>query len=104
MHQGYSFQWSVVTDHWPLLLAGAWIDLWVSLIGFVLACALGLIVAFGRLMTNPAVAGTAFAYVQVARGIPPYVLLLWVHFGLASLLGLSLSPIRCQGFPLPRIR
>jgi len=33
-------------------------------------------------------------YVQVARAIPPYVLLVWVHFGLAALLGLTLTPVQ----------
>lgn len=94
MRSGYSFQWSVVTDQWPLLLAGAWIDIWVSLIGFVLACVVGLVVALGRLAPTQILNVPAYAYIQAACGIPPYVLLLWIHFGLASLLGLALTPIQ----------
>lgn len=94
MGSAYSFQWSVVTDQWPLLLAGAWIDIWVSLIGFALACVLGLTVALCRLAPTRVLNASAYVYVQVACGIPPYVLLLWVHFGLANLLGLGLTPVQ----------
>lgn len=94
MGQSYRFQWSVITDNWHLLLAGAWIDVWISLVGFALACVIGLLVAFGRLSSVRAISGPAYAFVQVACGIPPYVLLLWIHFGLANLLGLALTPVQ----------
>jgi ABC-type amino acid transport system permease subunit len=34
---------------------------------------------------------SAFASVQVFRGVPLYVMLLWVYFGLARLLGITLT-------------
>jgi His/Glu/Gln/Arg/opine family amino acid ABC transporter permease subunit len=92
--QGYAFQWTLITDNWPVFLAGVWIDIWVSLIGFFLACVMGLAVALIRLSGNRWLAVPGFAIVQVARGIPPYVMLLWVHFGLATLLGINFTPIQ----------
>ncbi len=94
MGQGYVFQWSLITDHWSVFLAGAWIDVWVSVIGFFLACLMGLAIALMRLSRNNWVAAPGFAVVQVARGIPPYVLLLWVHFGLATLLNIDFTPLQ----------
>ena len=88
---GYEFRWSVVLDNWQGFLAGAWIDVWVTLVGFVLACVLGLIIALLRLCGLPMLQWPAFVSVQVFRGVPLYVMLLWVYFGLARLLGLNFT-------------
>jgi ABC-type amino acid transport system permease subunit len=32
--------------------------------------------------------------VQIARGVPPYVFLLWVHFGLAALIDVAFTPLQ----------
>ncbi|MBM3521309.1 MAG: ABC transporter permease subunit, partial [Alphaproteobacteria bacterium] len=94
MNVAYNFQWSIITDNWKVLVAGVWIDIWVSLLGFLLACVLGLATTLVRLAGNVVLAPLTFVYVQVARAIPPYVMLLWVHFGLATLLGLKLTPVQ----------
>ncbi|MFA5487705.1 MAG: amino acid ABC transporter permease [Candidimonas sp.] len=94
MAGNYDFQWSVVLDHWPVLLAGAWIDLWVSIVGFVLACSLGLVFALGRRSGFALISGAAATLTEIARGIPPYVMLLWVHFGLSRFLGLGFTPLQ----------
>jgi His/Glu/Gln/Arg/opine family amino acid ABC transporter permease subunit len=88
---GYEFRWSVVLDNWQGFLAGAWIDVWVTLVGFALACVLGLAIALLRMSSSRAVALPAFVSVQVFRGVPLYVMLLWVYFGLARLLGLTFT-------------
>jgi len=94
MFAQYNFQWSVISDHWPTLLAGAWIDLSASLIGFSFACALGLVLAMARRTPWAAVRGAAYAVVEASRGIPPYVLLLWVHFGLSRFVGIAFTPMQ----------
>jgi His/Glu/Gln/Arg/opine family amino acid ABC transporter permease subunit len=94
MTQTYQFQWSLVTDNWMVFVIGAWTDLWISMIGFVLACVMGLSVAVMRLSGSRVITVPSFVFVQVARGIPPYVFLLWVHFGLAALLGIAFTPLQ----------
>jgi polar amino acid transport system permease protein len=94
MTPAYNFQWSILADNWRLLVGSAWIDVWVSFLGFVLACILGLAVTLVRQADRAALTPLTFVYVQVARAIPPYVMLLWVHFGLATLLGLKLTPVQ----------
>ncbi len=84
----YQFDWRVVTDNWRLFAAGAWVDLWVAVLGFALACALGLFNALlrtsgVRLFTVP-----SYLYVQVMRGVPLYVLILWIYFGIANITGI----------------
>jgi His/Glu/Gln/Arg/opine family amino acid ABC transporter permease subunit len=87
----YQFRWAIVLDNWQGFLAGAWIDVWVTLVGFALACLLGLALAIARLSTQKMLAQTAFVSIQVFRGVPLYVMLLWVYFGLARLLGLTFT-------------
>ena len=87
----YPFDWSVVTDRWQLFVAGAWVDLWVASIGFALACALGLLNALLRTSGVRALTLPSFFYVQVMRGVPLYVLLLWVYFGVANITGITFS-------------
>jgi len=87
----YTLDWSVVTDRWHQFVAGAWVDLWVAVIGFALACALGLGNALlrtsgARIFTVP-----AFLYVQVMRGVPLYVMVVWVYFGIANVIGVNFT-------------
>ena len=84
----YQFDWSVVTDRWRLFAAGAWVDLWVAALGFALACALGLFFALLRTSGVRLFAIPSYLYVQVMRGVPLYVLLLWIYFGIANLTGI----------------
>jgi His/Glu/Gln/Arg/opine family amino acid ABC transporter permease subunit len=87
----YNFDWSVVTDRWQLFVAGAWVDVWVATIGFAIACAIGLINALLRTSGLPFLSVPSFIYVQVMRGIPLYVLLLWVYFGVANITGIAFT-------------
>jgi len=87
----YNFDWSVVTDRWHLFVAGAWVDLWVASIGFSLACALGLVNALLRTSGVRVFSIPSFLYVQVMRGVPLYVLLLWVYFGVANITGIAFT-------------
>jgi His/Glu/Gln/Arg/opine family amino acid ABC transporter permease subunit len=87
----YNFDWSVVTDRWRLFVAGAWVDLWVASIGFALACAIGLVNALLRTSGVRVFSVPSFLYVQVMRGIPLYVLLLWVYFGVANVTGITFT-------------
>src|SRR5207245_10966970 len=90
----YNFDWSVVTDRWRLFVEGAWVDLWVASIGFALACALGLLNALLRTSGLPVFEVLSFLYVQVMRGVPLYVLLLWVYFGVAIISGITFWSFR----------
>jgi len=94
VNPSYTFQWSLIADHWNVLLWGAWLDVWASAIGFAFACAVGMAAALLRLSGSRAAAAVAVAFTEVARGIPPYVLLLWVHYGLPGLLGIVFTPMQ----------
>jgi His/Glu/Gln/Arg/opine family amino acid ABC transporter permease subunit len=90
----YRLNWSIVERHLPDFIAGAWIDLWLAIIAFLFAVIGGFIVAILRLGAPWPIAGLAFLYVQLARGVPMYVLLFWVYFGLAAAVAIPFTAIQ----------
>jgi His/Glu/Gln/Arg/opine family amino acid ABC transporter permease subunit len=90
----YEFAWGPVLDRWDLFLLGAWLDVWVTAISFVLACALGVGIAVLRLSGVRLLSAPAFAYVQILRGVPLLVFLYWVYFGIAIVVGLNFRPVQ----------
>lgn len=93
MFLSYQFDWSVVTDRWPLFVAGAWVDLWVAVVGFTLACGLGLFNALLRTSGVRILSLPSFLYVQVMRGVPLYVMLVWIYFGVANITGITFTSL-----------
>jgi len=92
----YDFDWRIVTDRWHAFTVGAWVDVWVTVIGFALACAIGLLVAILRVSGVRVIALPSFLYVQVLRGVPLYVMLLWVYFGLATITGIAFTAFQAM--------
>jgi len=79
------FLWLIVADSdyriiFSALRRGVVVTLWVTIVAFVLAAALGLLVALGRLSRLRAVREIATFYVEVVRGVPVLVLLFYIAF------------------------
>jgi His/Glu/Gln/Arg/opine family amino acid ABC transporter permease subunit len=87
----FQFDWRVVTDHWRDFAAGAWIDIQIASLGFVLACLIGLAIALLRLSRNPVSFVPSYAFIQFVRGIPLYVMVLWLYFGIAIVFSINLN-------------
>lgn len=102
--------WQVTTneiysDVLSKLQKGIGITLLVSVVGYVSACALGLGLALMQLSSSIFLRQTARLYVEIMRGLPILVLLLYVAFVLAPALvalwnWLPFSDIRTRDFPL----
>ncbi len=91
------------------LLKGAGITIFVTLIAFSLACAMGLLLALGSMSRHLILRQLSRFYIEIIRGIPILVLLLYVAFvlapamvegwnWLATLIGLE--PMRTRDFSL----
>jgi His/Glu/Gln/Arg/opine family amino acid ABC transporter permease subunit len=87
----YQINWTPVLDHKHALLVGAWIDVWITAISFVLACILGIALALLRTSGFRLLSWPAFVYIQLIRGVPLLVFLYWVYFGLAIVAGLTFT-------------
>jgi polar amino acid transport system permease protein len=63
-----------------LIVRGLWITVWVTLVSFALACALGLLLAMMVRAGNVVVRQVARFYIELVRGVPVLILLLYVGF------------------------
>ncbi|MEC3863129.1 amino acid ABC transporter permease [Mesobacterium sp. TK19101] len=91
------------------LLKGVKITVVVTLVGFALAAAMGLLIAVASLSNSVILRQTARFYTEIVRGIPILVLLLYVAFVLAPALvelrnwalgWLGIEPVRTREFSL----
>lgn len=68
------------------VLDGIWVTIYTTIISFVLILLMGLIVALGRLSKNKIINGIATIYVEVVRGIPILVQLLFWYFAFPTVI------------------
>ena len=59
----------------------------------ILAMIIGLFIALMRLSNSRILRNFAFVYTQLFRGVPLYVLVIWVYFGLAIVANINLPKI-----------
>ncbi len=85
-------RWSVVTDNWGILVNGLLTTLQVSVLGWLLAMALGVLVATLRVTPSGPLRFAGAAYVEFFRNIPLLVLIFFIYQGLPS------AGIRLSGF------
>ncbi len=82
---GLLFAWHIHTDRtyneiFRAILNGVGITLYVTVVAYSAALLLGLLLAFARLSRSAIVYQTATFYVEIVRGVPALVLLLYVAF------------------------
>jgi polar amino acid transport system permease protein len=91
------------------LAQGIWVTIFVTLIAYVMACVLGLLLAMAGLSRFQILRQIARFYIEIVRGVPIMVLLLYVAFvvspgfvyGWNWLTGhLGFEPLRTRDFPL----
>ncbi len=80
--------WSVVRRNLPLLLRAAGMTVLLSVVSMPLAILIGLFVALGRVYGPALVRWPLTVYVEVMRGTPLLLQLLFLHYGLIPMLGL----------------
>lgn len=89
---GYQFDWRVVLDNMDEFVLAVRMTLVLSTVAMLAALALGLIVALMRLSKSRLLSMPAGAYINFFQGAPQFVLIFWVYYGLAMLLGVNFEP------------
>jgi polar amino acid transport system permease protein len=84
------FEWDVAFRYSHLLLVGLGTTLQISAIVMALGLVLGIFVAAGRLSKNPWINKSVAAYIELFRGTPALVQLVWFYYCLPIFLGVSL--------------
>src|SRR5690242_14823915 len=85
-----SYDWSLVWDNRTALLNGLATALEVAAVALVTSVAVGLVLALAR-MGKPPLSWLATVYVNVFRGVPALVSVIWVYFGWSLLLGINFT-------------
>jgi polar amino acid transport system permease protein len=86
------FKLSIFLETFPLLLGGAWVTLYISLISSSIGVALGLFMGMARVSRFRAVRAIATVYTEMIRGTPLLMQLIILYYGLPSV-GINLEAI-----------
>jgi His/Glu/Gln/Arg/opine family amino acid ABC transporter permease subunit len=85
-----NYDWSLIWENKEDLLRGLLVALEVSAVALVLSVVVGLFLAVLR-MGKPPLSWLGSIYVNVFRGVPALVSVIWVYFGWSLLLGISFT-------------
>lgn len=88
----YKFDWSVISANLGPLLRGLVITLEVTLVGMLLAVVLAVPITALRMTSNTLARTLGVIYTEITRGVPVFVVLFLVYYGLASKFAISLTP------------
>jgi polar amino acid transport system permease protein len=86
------FQLTIFLEAFPLLLRGAWVTLYLSLISTSIGMILGLLVGVARVSRLRGIRATATVYTEVIRGTPLLMQLIVLYYGLPSV-GINLEAV-----------
>jgi len=85
-----SYQWSLIWEHRIDFLNGLKVAVEVSAVAMAISVVVGILLALAR-MSKPPISWLAAAYINVFRGVPALVSVIWVYFGWSLLLGISFT-------------
>ncbi len=87
----YDWAWWIVPKYFPVLLQGLQLTLLITVTVMVLGFLLGILVAAGRLSRNPFINKPIAGYIELFRGTPALIQLVWVYYCLPIVAGIELS-------------
>ncbi len=85
----YNFDWGIIVKYFPVLLGGLKMTLFISGLATVLGIIIGLLAGLARVSKNKFINLMSSIYVQIVRGIPLLVFLLYIYFGFGSFIDIS---------------
>ena len=89
----YQFHFEVFRTYWPWIAKGLGMTLYISIIAMAFALILGLIFALLRLSKIKVLSIFGQAYIEFFRGIPMFVFIIWLYYGLAMVIGINFRPL-----------
>jgi len=85
-----AYDWSLIWENKEAFLRGLATAMEVAAVAIVISVAVGLVLALAR-MSKPPLSWIAAAYINIFRGVPALVSVIWVYFGWSLLLGVSFT-------------
>lgn len=87
------FDWSVVVSAMPELLKGTQLTIYIAMAGLAGGMVLGVLAGLMRAYGNRLLSGVAFVYIELIRGTPIVVQVMFLYFVLPLLAGIRIDPI-----------
>ncbi|MGO4886751.1 amino acid ABC transporter permease [Anaerobacillus sp. MEB173] len=75
----------------PILLKGMWMTIVITVISLIIALVIGLVLGIFSISRSKLLRTIAMLYVDIIRGTPILVQILFIYFGLPSATGITLS-------------
>lgn len=88
---GVNFRWSLIWENRVILLKGLGTAISVSITALIISLVIGLIFALARMSSKRVISILASSYVNIFRGIPALVSVIWVYFGWSLLFGYNFN-------------
>lgn len=85
----YQYDWSVISRNMDVFIDGALKTLEISIISILLAIPIGIIFGLGRISKNKIIYFISSTYVEIIRGVPLLVLLIWIFYVLGQFIRLG---------------
>lgn len=86
------FDWSAIWDAIPLLLEGAKLTLWISVLGLLGGLVIGLAAGFARAFGGWLSNHIALVFIELIRGTPIVVQVMFIYFALPMMMPLRIDP------------
>ncbi|WP_423731369.1 glutamine ABC transporter permease GlnP [Hafnia paralvei] len=80
------FEWSAIWDAFPILLEGAKLTLWISIVGLLGGLIIGLVAGFARAYGGWLSNHIALVFIELIRGTPIVVQVMFIYFALPMML------------------
>lgn len=87
------FDWSVIVEAIPALLKGAKLTVFITLAGLVGGTLVGLLFGLMRAYGNRMLSTLGFLYVELVRGTPIVVQVMFIYFALPVLMDVRVDPM-----------
>ena len=89
----YTFHFEVFETYWTWIAKGLWITIYISAISMIFALIIGLFISILRLSKIYFLVLISRTYIEFFRGIPLFVFIIWLYYGLAMVSGINFDPI-----------
>ena len=90
---GYEFHFEVFGTYWTWIAKGLGLTLYISIVAMIFAVIIGLVVALLRISKSLPLTILGHAYIEFFRGIPLFVFIIWLYYGLAMVTGVNFRPV-----------
>ncbi|UVJ46040.1 glutamine ABC transporter permease GlnP [Pseudomonas sp. LS1212] len=86
------FQWNAIWDALPVLLEGARLTLWISILGLIGGAIIGVVAGFARAYGGFISSRLALVFIELIRGTPIMVQVMFIYFALPLMIPVRIDP------------